>query len=118
MSLDPRPGPELEVMRRDTVRALEIAGEQAEIRAMSRGELGGRVLEAERAHATAPRDVRSQLRLTAQAGACAWQQPADAEAEHDQVQAATARSLASALAVQASRSTSGPRAAIFAATFG
>jgi len=103
VSLDPHPDPELEALRRDTVRALEIAGEQAEIRAMSRGELEGRVLEAERAHATAPQDVSSQLRLTAQADADAWQQSADAEAEYDQVQAANARSLATALAVQTSR---------------
>jgi hypothetical protein len=42
VSLDPHPEPELEALRRDTVRALEIAGEQAELRAMSRGELEGR----------------------------------------------------------------------------
>ena len=64
VSLDPHPEPELEALRRDTVRALEIAGEQAEIRAMSRGELEGQVLEGDRAQATAPRDVSSQLRLT------------------------------------------------------
>ena len=103
VSLDPHPDPELEAMRRDTVRALEIADEQAELRAMSRGELEGQVLEGERAQATAPRDVSSQLRLTAQADADAWQQSADAEAEHDQVQAGNARSLAAALAAQTSR---------------
>ena len=103
VSLDPHPEPELEAMRRDTVRALEIAGEQAEIRAMSRGELEGQVLDGERAQATAPRDVSSQLRLTWQADADAWQQAADAEAEHDQVQADNARSLAAALAAQTSR---------------
>ncbi len=103
MSLDPHPDPELEAMRRDTVRALEIADEQAEIRAMSRGELEGRVLDGERAQAAAPRDVSNQLRLTSQADADAWQQSADAQAEHDQVQAANARSLAAALAAQTSR---------------
>ena len=103
VSLDPHPDPELEALRRDAIRALEIAGEQAEFRAMSRGELEGRVLEGERAQATAPRDVSSQLRLTWQADADAWQQSADAEAEHDQVQAANARSLATALALQTSR---------------
>ena len=103
MSLDPHPEPELEAMRRDTVRALEIADEQAEIRAMTRGELQGRVLDGERAQATAPRDVSSQLRLTWQADADAWQQSADAEAEHDQVQADKARSLATALAAQTNR---------------
>ena len=103
VSLDPHPDPELEALRRDTVRALEIADEQAELRAMSRGELEGQVLQGERAQATAPRDVSSQLRLTAQADADAWQQAADAEAEHDQVRAANARSLAATLAAQASR---------------
>ena len=103
VSFDPHPEPELEVMRRDTVRALEIADEQAEIRAMSRGELEGRVLDGERAQATAPRDVSSQLRLTWQADADAWQQSADAEAAHDQVQADNARSLAAALAAETSR---------------
>ena len=103
VSLDPHPEPELEAMRRDTVRALEIADEQAELRAMSRGELEGRVLDGDRAQATAPRDVSSQLRLTWQADADAWQQAADAEAEHDQAQADNARSLATALAAQTSR---------------
>ena len=103
VSLDPHPEPELEAMRRDTFWALEIADEQAELRAMSRGELEGRVLEGERAQATAPQDVSSQLRLTWQADADAWQQSADADAEHDQVQADNARSLAAALTAQTSR---------------
>ena len=103
VSLDPHPEPELEALRRDTVRALEIAGEQAELRAMSRGELEGQVLQGERAQATAPRDVSSQLHLTWQADADAWQQAADAEAQHDQVRADNARWLATALATQTSR---------------
>ena len=103
VSLDPHPEPELEAMRRDTFWALEIADEQAELWAMSRGELEGRVLEGERAQATAPQDVSSQLRLTWQADADAWQQSADADAEHDQVQADNARSLAAALTAQTSR---------------
>ena len=97
VSLDPHPEPGLEALRRDTVRVLEIAGKQAELGAMTRGELEGQVLDGERAQATAPRDVSSQLRLTWQAGADAWQQSADAEAAHDQVQAANAKSLAAAL---------------------
>ena len=103
VSFDPHPGPELEALRKDTVRALEIADEQAEIRAMSRGELEAQVLEGDRAQATAPRDTSSQLRLTAQAEADAWQQAADAEAEHDQVRAENARSLATAMAAETSR---------------
>ena len=85
VSFGPHPGPELEALRKDTLRALEIADEHAEIRAMSRGELEAQVLEADRAQATAPPDTSSQLRLTSQAEADAWQQSADAEAEHDQV---------------------------------
>jgi hypothetical protein len=95
--------PELEVLRKDTVRALEIADEQAEIRAMSRGELEVQVLEGDRAQATAPQDTSSQLRLTAQAEADAWQQAADAEAEHDAAQADNARSLATAMTAETSR---------------
>jgi hypothetical protein len=53
--------------------------------------------------ATAPRDVSSQLRLTAPAKAGAWQLSADAEAEHDQVQAENARALAAALDRETSR---------------
>ena len=70
---------------------------------MSRGELEAQILEADRAQATAPPDMSSQLRLTAQAEADAWQQSADAEAEHDQVRAGNARSLAAALAAETSR---------------
>jgi hypothetical protein len=103
VSFDPHPEPELEAMRQDTVRALEIADEQAEIRAMSRGELEARVLAGERAQAAAPPDVSRQLRLTAQAEADAWQQSADAHAEHDQVQASNARALATAAAVEKTR---------------
>ena len=47
--------------------------------------------------------MSSQLRLTAQAEADAWQQSADAKTEHHQVAAANARSLAAALAAETSR---------------
>ena len=103
VSFGPHPGPELGALRKDTFRALEIADEQAEIRAMSRGELEAQVLEGDRAQATAPQDTSSQLRMTAQAEADAWQQSADAEAEHDQVRAEDARSLATVLAAETSR---------------
>jgi len=103
VSFDPHPGPELEALRKDTFRALEIADEQAEIRAMSWGVLEAQVHEGDRAQATAPPDMSSLLRLTAQAEADAWQQSADATVEHDQEQAVNARSLAAVLAVQASR---------------
>jgi hypothetical protein len=103
VSFGPHPGPELEALRKDTFRALEIAGEHAEIRAMSRGELEAQVLEGDRDQATAPPDMSSQLRLTAQAEADAWQRSSDAETEHDEVAAANTRSLAVALAAESSR---------------
>jgi len=103
VSFRPHPVPELEALRRDTVRALEIADEQAEIRAMSRGELEARVRDGGRVQATAPQDMSSQLRTTAQAEADAWRQSADAEAEHDHVRAENARSLATALTAETSR---------------
>jgi len=103
VSFAPHPGPELEALRNDTFRALEIADEHAEIRAMSRGELEALLLEVGRAQATAPPDTSSQLRLTSQAEADARQQAVDAEADHDQLGAENARSLAAALAAEASR---------------
>jgi hypothetical protein len=103
VSFGPHPGSELEALRKDTFRALEIADEYAEIRAMSRGELEAQALDGDRTQATAPPDTGSLLRLTAQAEADAWQQSADAATEHDQVRAENARSLASALAEQTNR---------------
>ena len=103
VSFGPHPGPELEALRKDTFRALEITDEHAEIRAMTRGELEAQALYGNRAQATAPRDTSSQLRMTAQAQADAWQQAADSEAEHDQIRAENSRSLATALAAETSR---------------
>jgi len=103
VSFGPHPGPELEALRKDTLRALEIADEQAEIRAMSRGDLEAQILEGDRTQAVAPPDTSSQLRVTAQAEADAWQQAADAEAEHDHVRADNARSLAALLGTETSQ---------------
>jgi TrwC relaxase/AAA domain len=103
VSFDPHPGPELEALRQDTFRALEIADEYVEIRTMSCGELEAQLLQADRAQATALPDSSSVLRLTAQAEADAWQQSADAETEHDQVRAENAKSLAVSLAAEISR---------------
>ena len=100
VSFAPHPGPELEALRNDTFRVLEIAGEHAEIRAVSRGELEAQVLQGECAQATAPPDTSSQLRLTSQAEADAWQQAADAETDHDEAKAENARALAAALAAE------------------
>jgi AAA domain/TrwC relaxase len=103
VSFGPHPGPEVEALRTDTLRALEIADEHAELRAMSRGELEAQILQADRAQVTAPPDLGSLLRSTAQAEADAWRQASDAEAGHDPVRAEDARSLAAALAVEAAR---------------
>jgi hypothetical protein len=103
VSFGPHPGPELEALRKDTFRALEIPGEQAEIRARSLGELEARMLEGDRVQTTALQDMSSQLRLISQAEADAWQQSADAAAEHDNIRADNARSLATTLAAEASR---------------
>ena len=94
VSFGPHPEPELAAMQRGTFQALEITDEQAEIRAMGRGELEARVLDGDRAQAAAPPEVSRRLRLTAQAEADAWQQSAAAEAEHEPVRARNARALA------------------------
>ena len=103
VSFGPHPEPELAAMQRDTFQALEIADEQAEIHAMSHGGLEARVLEGDRAQAAAPPEVSGPLRLAAQAEADAWQQSAAAEAEHDAVQAHTARALAHQMAAEKAR---------------
>jgi hypothetical protein len=100
VSFGPHPGPELAAMQLDTLQALEIADEQAEIRAVSRGALEARVLEGERAETTAPLDVSGRLRLTAHAEADAWQQSAAAETENDLVQVYNARALANHMAAE------------------
>ncbi len=103
VSFGPHPDPELAAMQRDTFQALEIVDEQAEIRAMSHGELEARVLDGDRAQAAAPPDLSARLRLTAQAEADAWQQVAAAAPEHDLVQAHNARALANQMAAEKAR---------------
>ena len=98
-----RGNPELEDMRQATIRALEIRDEADIMRGLTRGELEARVLDAERAQATAPPEVSGQLRLTAQAEADAWQQAADAATRHDHAQAANAQALASQIAAERQR---------------
>ncbi|HEX5301698.1 MAG TPA: MobF family relaxase [Streptosporangiaceae bacterium] len=101
VSPDPHRGrPELEDMRHATIRALEIRDEADIIRALTRGDLEARVLAVERARATAPPDVSRRLRLTTQAEADTWQQAADAATRHDHDQAASAQALASQLAAE------------------
>ena len=92
--------PELEDMRQATIRALEIRDEADIVRSMSRGDLEARILDAERAQATAPPDVSSKLWLIAQAEADTWQQATDAATRHDLAQAANAQALASQIAAE------------------
>ena len=95
-----RGSPELEDMRQATIRALEIRDEADIMRGLTRGELEARILDAERTQATAPPEVSSQLRLTAQAEADAWQQAADAATRHDHAQATNAQALASQIGAE------------------
>jgi hypothetical protein len=92
--------PELEHQRQETIRALEIADEAAMWTGLDRGQLEAHQASAERAQATAPPDVTSQLRATAQAEADARQQAADAQIRNDQAEAASASALAAELAAR------------------
>ena len=71
-----RDNPELDIMRFSTMKALEITEDS--YRSMTRGELEARILDGDRAQASAPADVSSQLRITTRAEADAWQQSANA----------------------------------------
>jgi hypothetical protein len=83
-------------MRLSTMTALAIPEDPYAI--MTRGQLEARILDGDRAQATAPPEVSTQLRLTAQAEADAWHQSADAATAHDQPTATNAEALASQLA--------------------
>ncbi len=98
-----RGNPELENMRQATITALEIRDEAAILRGLDRGELEAQVLAGERAQASAPPDVSRTLRLTAQAEADALRQSADAEVQHDETSAASAKALAAQLAAERQR---------------
>ena len=67
---------------------------------MTYGELEARILDGDRALASAPPDVSRELRLTAQAEADAWQQSADAQVKHDQAGSADATALARHMAAR------------------
>ena len=95
-----RGNPELDHLRQAAIRALEIRDETEIIRRMTHGELEARILDGDRALASAPPDVSRELRLTAQAEADAWQQSADAEIKHDQAGSADATALARHMAAQ------------------
>jgi hypothetical protein len=70
---------------------------------MAHGGLEARILDGNRARASAPPDVSRDLRLTAQAEADAWQQSAAAEIQHDPAGSAEAKALARHLAAQSER---------------
>ena len=95
-----RGNPELDHLRWTAIRALEIRDETEITRGMTHGELEARILDADRAPASAPPDVSRELRLTAQAEADAWQQSADAEIGGDQAGWADAAALARYMAAQ------------------
>ena len=71
---------------------------------MTPGELEARILDADRAQASAPPDVSRDLRLSAQAEADAWQQTADAHIRHDPAGSANATALTRHMAANASSS--------------
>ena len=103
-SLEPHRGnPELENMRMAVFTALEIRDEAEILRALYRGELEAQVLAGERAQASAPPDVSGTLRVTAQAEADALRQSADAEVQHDETGATSAKTLARQLAAERQR---------------
>ena len=58
--------PELEAMRQDTIRALQIRDEQADLAGLDRGQLEAKAIAGARARAAAPRDVSAELRGAAQ----------------------------------------------------
>ena len=95
-----RGNPDLDHLRQAAVRALEIRDETETLRRMTRGELEARLLDGDRAQASAPPDIARELRLTAQAEADAWQQAADAQIRHDPAGSADATALARHLATQ------------------
>ena len=104
VSLEPHRGnPELENMRKAVFTALEIRDEAEILRGLHRGELEAQVLAGERAEASAPLDVSGTLRVTAQAEADALRQSADAEVQHDETGAASAKTLARQLAAERQR---------------
>ena len=95
-----RGNPELDHLRQAAIRALELRDETEIVRRMTHGELEARILDGDRAQASAPPDVSRELRLTAQAEADAWQQSADAEIKHDPAESASATALARHMAAQ------------------
>jgi AAA domain len=95
-----RGNPELDHLRQAAIRALEIHDETEILRGMTHGQFEARILDGDRALASAPPDVSRELRLTAQAEADAWQKFTDAKMRHDPAGSAGAKALARYLASQ------------------
>ena len=95
-----RGNPVLDHLRQVAIRALELSDETEIARRMTHGELEARILDGDRAVATASPDVSRDLRLTARAEADAWQQSADAETRHDPAGSAAAKALARHMAAR------------------
>jgi conjugative relaxase-like TrwC/TraI family protein len=89
--------PELETMRQDAIRALEIADDEALIRAATHGELEARVIRGKQAQAAAPEPAH-ELRAVSLAEAEARTGAADPDA--DEAAKAEAASLADILSGQ------------------
>ena len=83
-----RGNPELEAMRQATIRALEIRDEADIIRGLTRGELEARVLDAERAQASAPPEVSASCGSPPRPKPTPGSKPPDAATRHDHAQAA------------------------------
>ena len=92
--------PVREQMRKDTITYLEIRDEEQLYRAMSRGDLEAKELQARRAYAAGPKDVSAELKDTALAEADQRQAAAEAEAQGDEATATALHSLADLLATQ------------------
>jgi len=102
-AISPEPhlgNPELDDMRQTAIRALEISDEIETVRHLTQGALEARILDGERAVASAPPEFSRELRLTAQAEADAWQQSADALIRNDQAGSARAKALARHMAAR------------------
>ena len=87
-----RNNPELETLRYEAMNALEMVEEP--VRHMTRGELEARMLDGERAVASAPEDVSESLRHTAEAEQDARRHAADARVQADEQAAIDAEALA------------------------
>jgi hypothetical protein len=95
-----RDNPVVERLRQDTITNLEFQNEEQLYRAMSRGELEAKELQARRVYAAGPKDVSAQLKDTTQAEADQRQAATEAELDGDQATAKALHALAGLLETQ------------------